>query len=63
MTELSPTAKVWAHREDVLVINDVNSIHNGSLVGSTAGSGGVGGFLRPGWGGDSSAIGPELGLG
>ena len=52
---------IWAHREDVLVINDVNSINDTGLVGS--GSAGIGGFLRPGWGGDSSAIGPELGFG
>ena len=53
---------VWRHREDVLIINDVNSA-NATGLRSSDHSGAVGGFLRPGWGGSADSIGPELGFG
>lgn len=65
---IDPATGRWAHRQDVFVINDVNALGNASADPPPAAavgvrSGNVGAFLSPGWGGESTSIGPELGFG
>jgi hypothetical protein len=55
----------WSRREDVFIINDVNALGNASANPPPAEveSGNIGAFLSPGWGGEATSIGPELGFG